>query len=197
MPLVRRIARPALASIFVLAGADSLRDPESRVVMAKDALEGIGAQAEGMGLPSDPVTLVRANAAVMIGAGAMLAAGKAPRLSALVLAGTLVPTTLGGHAFWKQATAEGKAREATHFIKNVSVLGGLLLAAVDTAGEPSLGWRAKRAAKDARRGTTRLSRSARKDAERLGRAARTDIARVVDAATDAARSAAASVPGLS
>jgi hypothetical protein len=32
------------------------------------------------------------------------------------------------------------------FFKNVSMLGGLLLAALDTEGRPSLSWRAHRAA---------------------------------------------------
>jgi hypothetical protein len=31
-----------------------------------------------------------------------------------------------------------------HFVKNLGLLGGLILAAVDTEGEPSLSWRAKR-----------------------------------------------------
>jgi hypothetical protein len=35
------------------------------------------------------------------------------------------------------------------FIKNASVGGGLLLAVADTGGKPSLGWRARRAAKKA------------------------------------------------
>jgi len=32
-------------------------------------------------------------------------------------------------------------------LKNVGLLGGLLLAAVDTSAAPSLGWRARRAAR--------------------------------------------------
>ena len=34
-----------------------------------------------------------------------------------------------------------------HFLKNVGLLGGLILAAFDTEGEPSLAWRAKRQAR--------------------------------------------------
>jgi uncharacterized membrane protein YphA (DoxX/SURF4 family) len=36
-----------------------------------------------------------------------------------------------------------------HFLKNVSMLGGLILAATDTNGRPSLGWRAKKTAQTA------------------------------------------------
>ena len=52
-------------------------------------------------LPKDPVTLVRLNGAVQVGAGALLAVGRVPRLAALALATTLVPTTLAAHRFWE------------------------------------------------------------------------------------------------
>jgi hypothetical protein len=35
-----------------------------------------------------------------------------------------------------------------HFLKNLGLLGGLILAAFDTEGAPSLGWRAKRQARE-------------------------------------------------
>ena len=73
----------------------------------------------------------------------MLATGKAPRLSSFVLAVSLVPTTLGGHRFWEESDPQKKANQKIHFFKNVSLVGGLLLASVDTAGKPSLAWRAK------------------------------------------------------
>ena len=37
-----------------------------------------------------------------------------------------------------------RAQQQMHFFKNLALLGGLILAAVDTEGEPSLGWRARR-----------------------------------------------------
>jgi hypothetical protein len=39
--------------------------------------------------------------------------------------------------------------QRTHFLKNLAILGGLIIAATDTEGAPSLGWRARRAAKRA------------------------------------------------
>ena len=47
-----------------------------------------------MPLPDDDVLIVRANGAVQAGAGALLATGIQPRLSALAMAGSLVPTTI-------------------------------------------------------------------------------------------------------
>jgi hypothetical protein len=42
---------------------------------------------------------------------------------------------------------EGKRKQQQiHFLKNVGMLGGLVLATFDTEGAPSIGWRAKRRA---------------------------------------------------
>jgi hypothetical protein len=49
------------------------------------------------------------------------------------------------------------------------MLGGLLLAAVDTEGKPGVAWRARRAAADVRREAKVLAKSARREA-RLARA---------------------------
>src|SRR5207302_6644324 len=100
-------------------------------------------------LPDDTETLVRLNAAVHVAFGLLLARGKLPRLSAAVLAASLVPTTVAGHRFWDEDTPQSKAMQRTHFAKNLAILGGLLIAATDTEGAPSLSWRAKRAARRA------------------------------------------------
>ena len=98
-------------------------------------------------IPTDPATLVRINAGAQILAAAALATGRAPRLSATVLAASLVPTTLAGHAFWDETDPQAKnAQQRCSFYKNTSVLGGLLLAGVDTEGKPGLAWRARRVA---------------------------------------------------
>jgi putative oxidoreductase len=78
-------------------------------------------------------------------AGGLLALGRLPRLSALALAGSLVPTTLAGHRFWSETDPAKRSMQQIQFFKNVSMLGGLLLAAVDTSGKPSIGWRARHA----------------------------------------------------
>jgi uncharacterized membrane protein YphA (DoxX/SURF4 family) len=58
---------------------------------------------------------------------------------------SLVPTTLAGHPFWHEADQAARAQQRIHFLKNVAMLGGLILAAGDTGGRPSVPWRAKRA----------------------------------------------------
>jgi uncharacterized membrane protein YphA (DoxX/SURF4 family) len=147
MSITRKVARPMIAAMFIHGGLDELRNPESKKEKAEAVAPPI---AEKLGLPNDTVTLVRINGGVMVGAGVMLAMGWFPRLAAATLAGTLVPTTIAGHRFWEETDKQVKAQQMTQFLKNVSMLGGLIIAATDTAGKPSLGWRAKRAAGRAR-----------------------------------------------
>ena len=45
------------------------------------------------------------------------------------------------------------------------MLGGLLLAAVDTEGKPGLAWRARRAAADVRREARQVAKDARREAK--------------------------------
>ncbi|HEY4626540.1 MAG TPA: DoxX family protein [Blastococcus sp.] len=164
--LVRRIARPLLASTFVFGGIDTLRNPQSRVAGAQPVVEKITEQADKqlpVQVPRDVEQWVKIDAGVKVGAGVLFSLGRLPRLSALALAVSVVPTTLAGHRFWE---AEGATKQAQliHFLKNLGLLGGLLLAAVDTEGKPSVGYRARRAAKKAAEGTEKSIEKAQKRA---------------------------------
>lgn len=117
-------SRAALGWVFIHAGGDVLRKPDVAVKKAAPVLAMIR-QAAPVGLPDDDVVLVRANAGVQIAAGAALTFGVAPRLSALALIGSLVPTTAGGHRFWEFEAAE-RTNQRNHFLKNLSMVGGLL-----------------------------------------------------------------------
>src|SRR5439155_1358622 len=59
---------------------------------------------------------------------------------------SIVPTTLAGHRFWEHTDPTERFGQISNFVKNAGLLGGLLLAAVDTEGKPSVGWRARKAA---------------------------------------------------
>ena len=124
------LARPLLAAIFIAGGYDALRNPEPRAKLAQPVLERMGPVAESVPLvPSDPVGLVRANAGLQLVAGGMLALGLMPRLAALALAASIVPTTAGGHRFWELDEPASRAQQRTHFLKNAAILGGLLVEA--------------------------------------------------------------------
>lgn len=211
--LVRRLARPLLASAFVAEGIDALRNPRPRAEIAgpfveravtaaqpvaqkvaeavedhvdqvaatveagadrvtdavPDAVGGDQAQvaadqatattseaakvvhdvAQGRPLPFQTETYVRVNAAVQVGAGLLLATGRLPRVASAALAVTLVPTTIAGHPFW-EAEGDERRAERTQFLKNASLLGGLILAAVDLEGRPGIAYRARHARDEAK-----------------------------------------------
>ncbi len=150
--LIRRIARPLLATAFVATGVDTLRNSKTSADAARPLLDASRDRLPddmSARLPDDAETLVKVNAAVQIGGGLLLATGKAPRLASLALAVTLVPANLGSNAFWNQTDPQRRAQERTEFLTGLSLLGGLLIAAVDTEGKPSLGWRGRRAARSA------------------------------------------------
>ena len=125
---LRPAARVLTGSTYVLLGFDALREPGGRVDQAAPVLAAIRGWVP---LPADDELVVRGNAAVMVVAGALLAAGRAPRLSALALAGSLVPTTLAGHSYWKVEDPAVRKIQRIQFHKNLAMIGGLLFAALD------------------------------------------------------------------
>ncbi|WP_007026934.1 DoxX family protein [Saccharomonospora iraqiensis] len=145
--ILRRVARPLLASIFIAGGINALRQKEAHAEAAKPLLDKTVGEKAGE-LPSDPVTLVQVDAAVKIAAGTMLTVGVLPRISSVLLLGSLVPTTVVGHPFWEEQDQQKRQQELTEFLKNASLAGGLLISAVDTGGKPSLGWRTRHAAEE-------------------------------------------------
>lgn len=173
MTVSRLIARPMLASIFVVGSVNALRNAPAMAAKAAPVTDRIvplvTRAVPGAPIPTDPETLVRLNAAAQIAAALGLATGRAPRLSATFLALSLVPTTAAGHRFWEVEEEPAKTQQRLHFFKNVSLVGGLIIAAGDTDGKPGVAWRARRAAKDARREARHLAGAARREA-RLARA---------------------------
>jgi hypothetical protein len=83
-----------------------------------------------------------------------------------------VPTTLAGHRFWEVQDKQERAQQRIHFLKNVAILGGLLITAADTAGRPSLAWRGRNAARAARHDVSLAARTARVSGKAGARAGR-------------------------
>ncbi len=193
MMLVRRLARPLLASMFLTSGWQLLRNPSYGAEAATRVRNRVAGQVPQ--LPDNPETLVRAHAAVQLGAAALLATNRLPRLSALTLAATLVPSTVGWHPFWVEKDPGARAQQRSMFLKNLSVGGGLLLAAVDTEGDPSLAWRARHAAKSTARTTARSTRQALKNSRREAELATKAATRTTKAARKAMRNSASAVRG--
>lgn len=115
MSLLRKLGQMALATIFISGGSQAFLQPGHRVKTLEKA-----------GFP-EPETLVVFNGAIMAVGGTMLALDIAPRMTALALLGSLVPTTLVGHPFWKEESEATRKAQQTQFTKNLSLIGGLLL----------------------------------------------------------------------
>lgn len=147
--LIRRVARPMLATTFIARGVESLRSPKPAADAAQPALDGLSKLPDPVGtnVPTDAETVAKVTAGVQIGAGLLLASGKLPRVASAALALSVVPGGLGSHAFWNESDPERKAAERRAFLADVSLIGGLIIASVDTEGKPSLGWRGRRAAR--------------------------------------------------
>jgi putative oxidoreductase len=167
MTVTRLLARPMLASMFVTGGIASLKNAEGAAQAAKPVTDKFVPKVQQVvpSAPSDPKTWVRINGVTHIVAGLALATGRAPRLAALTLAATVVPTTIAGHPFWQENDPGARANQKIHFFKNVSMLGGLLIAGVDTNAKPGLAWRARRAASDVRREAKHVTKSAKREAK--------------------------------
>jgi uncharacterized membrane protein YphA (DoxX/SURF4 family) len=141
-----------LSSVFVFSGFRSLRNPDAAAPLAEAFLEkakSVLPQPLSDLVPTDGATAVRINAAVHVVGGLMLSTGRMPRLSSLTLAASMVPTTFAGHAFWTYDDPAARSQHQTQFFKNLALMGGLLIAAVDTEGKPSVAWRTRAAAHQA------------------------------------------------
>ncbi|MDP9234706.1 MAG: DoxX family protein [Actinomycetota bacterium] len=122
------VARILTGSTYFVLGLDAARTPGPRVDQAAPTLAMVRTLVP---LPDDDELIVRGNAAVQMTAGALLILGKAQRLSALALAGSLIPTTMAGHAFWAIEDPANRKKQRVQFHKNMAMLGGLLFAVID------------------------------------------------------------------
>lgn len=113
--MLQSLGRLALSGIFVLGGANTLKAPGARARQVDEA-----------GIPQANLA-VRVNAATMVLGGILLALGIAPKAAAGALLGSLIPTTLVGHPFWKEAAPQARSMQLAHFLKNLGLIGGLLL----------------------------------------------------------------------
>jgi len=125
---LRAAARVLTGSTYVLLGFDALRAPGGRVDQAAPLLATVR---QAVPLPADDELVVRGNAAVQVLAGSLLALGRAQRISALALVGSLIPTTLAGHSYWALEDPAERKLQRIQFHKNMAMIGGLLFAVLD------------------------------------------------------------------
>ena len=118
MTLLRAVARTMLASYFVSSGIKAIRDPEALVPAAEPLVDRVvplikeyTPEQVASFVPENTATLVRLNGAAQLVGGIALATGKGRRLGALLLAGSLLPSTIAKHPFWTVQDPEERAQD--------------------------------------------------------------------------------------
>jgi putative oxidoreductase len=124
------VGRILLSMIFLGSAATKIADPA-----------GTQAYMAAYGLPMTSVLLVGAIATELLG-GLALLVGLRTQLVAGILSGFLLSATLIFH------TNLGEQQQLLHFLKNVSILGGLLLVMSEGSGPLSLDRRGKPATEE-------------------------------------------------
>lgn len=119
------VGRILLAAIFLIAGI--------RKIMAFAGTVGYFTK---LGFPAPEAMAVLA-ILVEVGGGALLILGWQTRRVAWLMIAFVVIATFMAHRFW-QFDAAQYANQMNHFLKNASIVGGLLYAAVMGAGALSL-----------------------------------------------------------
>ena len=172
--LVRRIARPMLASTFVAGGVDAMLHPQTTQAVTESAARGMTRR-----IPKAPDldgdTAVRVDGAVMAAAGAMLAMGRMPRVAAVLLLAAVTPTLVERARDLKndeKSDPQERAAKRMAFLGGLGVVGGLLIAAADTEGKPSLTRRAGYAGAAAGRVTKQARRELQHTAKHTARGAK-------------------------
>lgn len=161
-----------LAAAFIGQGTEALLHPSPAVDPSRASRDG---------------PLARLAAATQIGGGLLLASGRLPRVAAAALAAT-VAANLGANAFRSQAGPEVRDCRPRDVLVDVSLLGGLIIAAADTGGKPSLGWRGRRAASRvaevvstaAAPGADSITDRVREGGERLATATKSEVKRLAE-----------------
>ncbi|MDJ0316431.1 MULTISPECIES: DoxX family protein [Arthrobacter] len=141
MSIVRVLARPMLASSFILSGLDRLRHADQTTAQLAPVLRPLSA---ALPVEVSEKNLARVLAGTQVGAGILLAFGKFSRPAAVALALTAGLGTVVEYRNAETSTKENRSHRRNQLTKNIGLIGGALLASVDTAGRPGLAWRTEK-----------------------------------------------------
>lgn len=111
--------RLLLSGIFIIGGWGAMSEPGGRPKKVAAA-----------GIPQ-PEKAVVLNGALMVLAGFLLCLGIAPRVAAALLVGSMIPTTIVGHPFWKEEPGPAREQQLIQFLKNLGLIGGLLMVVIE------------------------------------------------------------------
>lgn len=116
MDIAALIGRVVFSFMFVMSGMVHI---SKRTYMSE--------YARSMGVPAASALVVASGAQILAG-GLMVALGIWGDIGALLIAAFLVPTAMMMHPYWKVPDPQMRAMQQAHFMKNMSLTGGALLA---------------------------------------------------------------------
>jgi uncharacterized membrane protein YphA (DoxX/SURF4 family) len=129
-----------LAGYFVVDGVKAVTNPATLEVDAEpfantltDVVDKFLPQSVAAKIPSDTRTLVRIHGGVEIAGAVMMATGLGRRLGAVLLGLAYLPKAVS-------ALPRIKPLNDRVFLREVALLGGVFVAAMDTEGKPNLAW---------------------------------------------------------
>jgi len=120
------LGRILLALVFLVAGV--------RKIMAPAASAGYLAK---LGFPA-PEIMVWVAIAFEVGGALLLIFGWKTRWAALALALFTLVASFAAHRFWEISDAGQYANQMNHFLKNMAIVGGMLILAVTGPGPQSV-----------------------------------------------------------
>lgn len=191
MNLLRGVGRLLLGGFFIVNGVKAVKDPAQFAAAAEPIKQRFVPLVEralppeaSAYVPENTETLVRLNGAASILGGLGMATGLSRRGGAYLAAASMLPHVLAADP--RGATAAEKEARRSIFVRNLALLGAAVVVSQDTAGKPSLAWRAAdtrrriareadRAAASVSKGAERTGRSVRRGAERTSRAVAKDV----------------------
>jgi putative oxidoreductase len=109
------VGRILLAIIFIKSGFGKIT-----------GFEGTAAYMASKGLPMVQLLLIGTIVIELLG-GIMLVVGYKARWAALAIFLWLIPTTFIFHAFWGIADAKEAGMQQIQFLKNITIMGGMLM----------------------------------------------------------------------
>lgn len=157
MSLIRKFARPVLATSFVLSGAERLRAPEANQHLSSVLDVASKAYPAASALKGNERLVGQALAGTQIAAAALFALGKAPRLASSVL---LASGAVNAYVEYKAAEAKTKDEKAArrrNALTSASLLGAVAITSVDRDGSPSMAWRASKLSDKVAKKTSELT----------------------------------------
>lgn len=176
MNLLRGIGRLLLGGYFIVNGAKAIKAPEEFAPAAEPIrqrfvplVQRVLPPEASAYVPEDSVTLVRANGAMAVIGGLGMATGIGRRGGAALAATSVLPHVLAFNP--RAGSSEQNALQRSQLLRNLALLGAALVVSQDTAGQPSLAWKAS----DARR---RLSNEAERKASAVAKQAKRTKAQV-------------------